>query len=90
MVKNHLSYRNIERNQKHGRGIQTWIDGSIYEGYWMNDKANVLGKLIHADGDIYEGGWLDDRADGTGTYFHEGGAKYEGQWKDDKQDGVGK
>ncbi len=42
-------------NQRHGRGIQIWIDGSRYEGYWKNDRANVKGKLIHADGDIYEG-----------------------------------
>jgi hypothetical protein len=46
---------NITTNQRYGRGIQTWIDGSRYEGYWKNDKANIRGKLIHADGDIYEG-----------------------------------
>ena len=46
---------NIATNQRYGRGIQTWIDGSRYEGYWKNDKANIRGKLIHADGDIYEG-----------------------------------
>ena len=46
---------NISSNQRYGRGIQTWIDGSRYEGYWKNDKANIRGKLIHADGDIYEG-----------------------------------
>jgi hypothetical protein len=44
-----------EYNQRHGRGIQVWTDGSRYEGYWKRDKANVNGKLIHADGDIYEG-----------------------------------
>lgn len=46
---------NVNTNQRYGRGIQTWIDGSRYEGYWKNDKANIRGKLIHADGDIYEG-----------------------------------
>lgn len=45
----------VEQNLRHGRGIQTWVDGSRYEGYWKNDKANIRGKLIHADGDIYEG-----------------------------------
>jgi hypothetical protein len=44
-----------ETNQRHGRGIQVWIDGSRYEGYWMKDKASKRGKLTHADGDIYEG-----------------------------------
>ena len=90
VIKNYHLFRNVLKNQKHGRGIQSWIDGSQYEGYWQKDKANVLGKLIHADGDIYEGGWLDDKADGTGIYNHVGGAKYEGQWKEDKQEGIGK
>ncbi len=77
-------------NKRHGRGIQVWTDGSRYEGYWKEDKANVKGKLIHSDGDVYEGDWLDDKAHGYGVYTHIDGAKYEGNWKDDKQDGKGK
>ena len=80
---------NIESDQRHGRGIQCWLDGSRYEGYWKNDKANVKGMLYHADGDIYEGDWLDDKAHGIGLYIHTDGAKYEGTWKEDKQDGKG-
>jgi len=81
---------NKEAKQRHGRGIQIWTDGSKYEGYWKNDKANIRGKLYHADGDIYEGEWLDDKAHGYGVYTHVDGAKYEGKWKEDKQDGIGK
>ena len=81
-------WSNID-NERYGRGIQIWMDGSKYEGYWKNDKANVRGKLIHADGDIYEGEWVDDKAEGYGVYSHLDGAKYEGYWKDDKQDGKG-
>jgi len=76
--------------QRYGRGIQIWKDGSRYEGYWKNDKANIKGKLIHADGDIYEGEWEDDKANGYGIYTHIDGATYEGNWKEDKQDGEGK
>jgi hypothetical protein len=25
---------------REGRGIQIWLDGSRYEGYWKNNKAN--------------------------------------------------
>ena len=77
-------------NKRHGRGIQVWTDGSRYEGYWKEDKANERGKLTHSDGDIYEGEWLDDKAHGYGVYTHIDGAKYEGNWKEDKQDGLGK
>ena len=74
---------------RHGRGIQIWIDGSRYEGYWINDKANKKGKLIHFDGDVYEGDWKDDKVEGHGIYYHIDGSKYEGDWKDDKQHGKG-
>lgn len=67
-----------------GRGIQIWLDGSRYEGYWKNNKANGLGRLIHADGDIYEGDWKDDKAHGNGVYTHTDGSRYEGQWREDK------
>lgn len=81
--------RNPKTDQKHGRGIQAYIDGSYYEGYWRENKTNIQGKLIHPDGDRYEGEWVDDKAQGTGTYYHIDGSKYEGQWFDDKQDGEG-
>ena len=81
---------NESTNQRHGRGIQVWLDGSKYEGYWKNDKANFKGILLHADGDLYDGEWVDDKAHGYGIYTHTDGAKYQGQWKEDKQDGLGK
>ena len=70
--------------KKCGFGFQVWPDGSIYEGYWKNDKANGRGRLIHADSDVYEGLWVDDKAHGYGEYTHTDGAKYCGEWKDDK------
>lgn len=76
--------------QRHGRGVQQWLDGSRYEGYWLNDKVNIKGKLFHSDGDTYDGEWLNDKANGHGLYVHAGGEYYEGDWKDDKRDGKGK
>jgi len=75
--------------QRHGRGIQVWVDGSLYEGYWSNDKASGKGRLFHADGDVYEGEWRDDKAHGLGTYTHSDGASYKGGWDQDKQHGFG-
>jgi len=74
-------------NMRHGYGVQVWSDGSMYQGYWKNDKANGKGRLIHADGDIYEGDWKDDKAHGKGVYKHTDGAEYNGDWREDKQDG---
>ena len=63
---------------REGRGCQTWPDGSLYEGYWKENKTTGKGRLIHADGDVYEGDWFDDKAHGFGVYTHLDGAKYEG------------
>jgi len=73
-----------QQGKKDGKGVQIWVDGSLYEGYWKNDKANGRGRLIHADGDVYNGEWKDDKAHGDGVYNHTDGAKYEGQWQEDK------
>ena len=79
-----------EVGRKDGRGVQIWVDGSLYEGYWKIDKANGRGRLIHADGDVYNGDWKDDKAHGYGQYNHTDGARYEGYWHEDKQHGEGK
>jgi len=85
----YLGEWNIETGERHGRGIQKWLDGSKYEGYFVRDKANIQGKLTHPNNDVYEGEWVDDKAEGFGIYTHIDGAKYEGYWKDDKQNGKG-
>lgn len=53
---------------REGYGVQRWMDGSIYEGWYKADRANGLGRLIHTDAYIYEGDWVDDKAEGYGTY----------------------
>lgn len=76
-------------NIRQGKGIQIWSDGSKYEGWWKDNKANGRGRLIHADGDVFEGEWKDDKAHGFGVYSHLDGAKYEGEWEEDRQHGKG-
>ena len=77
-------------NRRHGRGILRWIDGTTYEGYWLDDKINIQGKLSLSNGDIYEGEWKDDKANGYGTYIKKNGDSYSGYWVNDKQNGEGK
>ena len=86
----YLGEWDFSKNMKHGRGIQYYSEGSKYYGYWVRDKANIKGKLIHNDGDIYEGEWLDNQPNGKGKYIHKDGTIYEGEWKNDKQHGKGK
>ena len=80
---------NTANNQRDGKGVQFWADGSKYEGFWKNDKANGRGRLIHSDGDVYEGEWKDDKSHGYGVYLHSDGAQYQGDWVEDKQEGFG-
>jgi len=75
---------NIASKKREGMGILIWQDGSVYEGYWKDDKANGRGRLIHANKDVYIGEWKDDKAHGYGFYLHADGAKYEGFWRNDK------
>ena len=69
---------------REGYGVQLWMDGSIYEGWFSKDRATGKGRLIHSDGYIYEGEWQNDKAEGHGTYTSQDGSKYEGQFHLDK------
>ena len=88
--KRRIYYGEWKDNEIYGRGVQQWLDGSRYEGYFINGKASIKGKLFHSNGDTYDGEWLNNKANGHGLYIHVGGEYYEGDWKDDKQNGKGK
>ena len=49
-----------EKGLRDGRGVQTWPNGSFYEGYFVDDCADIKGRLIHSDLDLYEGEWKRD------------------------------
>merc|ERR1719444_177289 len=51
-----------------------WPDGAVYEGEWLNGKANGKGTFTHP---------------GEGVYTHADGSTYTGQWVNDKQHGKG-
>jgi len=40
---------------KHGKGVQVWPDGFVYEGEWMQGKAAGHGRLAHQNGEYYIG-----------------------------------
>ncbi|TNV73217.1 hypothetical protein FGO68_gene11675 [Halteria grandinella] len=75
---------------REGWGVRIWADGSIYEGWFRQDRASGMGRLIHADGYSYEGPWEADMASGqNGIYRHSDGTEYQGSFMQDKQHGYG-
>lgn len=81
---------NKRTGEREGVGLQTWPDGSKYEGFWHKGLTNGKGRMTHANGDIYEGMWVADRANGFGVFIDVASeAKYEGYWVDDMQHGDG-
>ncbi len=73
-------YGQLQQQIRSGIGKQVWPDFSIFEGHWLNGKANGKGRLIHSNGDVYEGYWKNDKNDGQGTYTHSDGSFYQGEW----------
>jgi len=55
---------NKETSLREGLGISVNVDGSLYEGSWLNNQSNGRARLIHSDGDIYDGEWLNDKNHG--------------------------
>ena len=77
-------------NIKHGRGIQLWDDGTIYQGQFANNKRCFKGKLSQPDGNYYEGEFYDDKKQGEGKYvISSDGSYYKGNWHQDMQHGKG-
>ena len=62
-----------------------------YDGEWMNDKANGIGKSFRAEGVLwYDGEWKDGLRHGGGKEYHaDGGIWYDGEWKNGKRHGGG-
>lgn len=81
---------NADTKERHGRGIQVWVDKTAYHGMWKNDKINGFGKMVLSNGEYYEGEFVDDKAEGNGVYVSNNGGVYVGTWKCNLMDGVGK
>jgi len=47
-----------------GFGVETWSDGSKYEGEYVAGKKQGKGKYIWADGSQYDGDWVDNKISG--------------------------
>lgn len=53
----------FKKGVRNGRGVNLAMNGTLYIGYWKDDKKQIYGKEVTESGEIYEGQFLD------GQYF---------------------
>ncbi|CAD8114094.1 unnamed protein product [Paramecium primaurelia] len=75
---------------RHCKGRAIFLDNSIYEGFWKDDKMWGYGRLILATGDYYyESEFLRNMANWRGKQITTLGYVYEREQVNDKQQGEG-
>lgn len=56
-------------------------DSSKYEGWWINDKKEGMGKMSYANRQVEYGLWKEDKLDTGLLVFKDGSYVYKGDWK---------
>jgi hypothetical protein len=74
---------------RHGKGVDTWANGSRYEGDWVQGKQHGKGVLTYCSGIRYEGDFVQDKRHGKGVLTYADGGRYEGDYVQNKQHGKG-
>lgn len=77
-------------NKKEGYGVNICSDGSLYKGYWKDDKIQRKGLFVDVKGNWYEGELEDGLANGKGKLTIKDKFVYTGEFRNDLQNGVGK
>ena len=71
------------------KGIQTYSDGSVYNGDIAYGRKHGQGTMNDINGDIYLGGWSDNNKHGHGEMKYANGDIYLGGWRDNRKHGQG-
>lgn len=50
-----------------GQGLQSWADGSSFDGAWDNDVPHGKGKMVYEDASTYSGDWVEGVRSGSGV-----------------------
>ena len=77
------------KGQREGFGKYYLSDGSIYKGFFHNNKMEGRGRIVNINGFVYEGEFKNGHSNGYGKYIALDGTTYKGTWLNDKQNGVG-
>lgn len=86
---NYEGYVTESKDMRDGQGFVLWADGSIYDGWWKDDKPHGNGIKVFINGDAYVGSFRAGKMSGKGTYYKADNSKYEGEWQDNLQNGNG-
>ena len=63
-VNSSISYENSDMTN----GVQTFVNGDIYTGEFLNGKKHGQATFSYRNGDKYVGGFINDKKHGQGTY----------------------
>jgi hypothetical protein len=87
MVK-HVFRGQIIGNKK-AKGVETYLDGSVYQGIYnpSDETYHGKGRLTKWDYTYYDGEWKRGQRDGIGEEQYADGSIYVGPFKEDKRDG---
>ena len=77
------------KGQREGFGKYYLSDGSIYKGFFHNNKMEGRGRMVNINGFVYEGEFKNGHSNGYGKYIALDGTTYKGTWLNDKQNGIG-
>lgn len=70
--------------------VESYKQGSRYEGGKLNGSKHGFGKFFYQDGGRYEGFWREGRMEGSGKlYYQSDRLAYEGEWLNDQFAGRG-
>ncbi|CAD8211447.1 unnamed protein product [Paramecium pentaurelia] len=76
-------------NQLNGRARMIYPNGDYFDGNFVNNVANGIGKFVNSRKEV-RGFWLNNKLIGEGTEIRKNGTIYTGQFQDGKIHGQGK
>ena len=84
-VNSSISYENSDMTN----GVQTFVNGDIYTGEFLNGKKHGHGVLKTESNRIYDGGWQNDLPHGYGVNTFPNGKIYKGEYREGRPFGEG-
>ncbi|XP_051930203.1 ankyrin repeat and MYND domain-containing protein 1-like [Hippocampus zosterae] len=82
--------KKVAQERRQGFGVQEFLDGSKYEGEFVNGLKHGKGRYIWKSGEVYEGSFYQDYRHGDGMYCWPTGNKFIGKFYLNWREGYGK